>query len=153
MITAPAAGHGAGLPSTWATMIMITMKLTIFHQQKYLPSTLIAIMITIKMTIMHQQHANRSCKYMSNIIKYHKMITMKMTIVMTARTTGVVFPHLPLGKPGQASLMTPTGWNSKRFFFHHQCFFLVMIIMIIIDHIIFPVFKLKRFTRKWTTST
>ena len=123
MITAPAAGHGAGLPSTWATMIMITMKLTIFHQQKYLPSTLIAIMITIKMTIMHQQHANRSCKYMSNIIKYHKMITMKMTIVMTARTTGVVFPHLPLGKPGQASLMTPTGLNSKRFSFHHQSFF------------------------------
>ena len=37
------------------------------------------------------------------------MITMKMAIVMTARTTGAVFPHSPLGKPGQASLMTPTG--------------------------------------------
>ena len=108
-MTAPRAGPGAGLQSTWATMIMFIVKLTIVQQQEDLPSTW-AMMITLKMTIVMP-------------IVMAIVMTIVMTILMTARTTGAVFPHSPLGKPGLASLMTPTGWNSKRFSSHHQsCF-------------------------------
>ena len=52
------------------------------------------------------------------------------------------------------SELDDTYWlKLKEVFFSSSMLFSVLIIMIIFDPIIFPFFKLKRFTRKLTTST